>query len=252
MSGAQAKTPEEGLLMISDLLPDRIREHRVPVEKVSHPAVRVGEPHLGELLWVDHRKHAQANRIQQLENRRIGADAEGQGYDRDGSEARIPLQLAGAVAEILPEDFERAESPQLAAGFFEPGDVAELAAGSVGSFVRRNALLAQFPLTHGEVKLHLVVQVAVKLAAPDQSLHPKPKVNPAFAEHRTLPDRSLMSCSDQSLAMALRIQRSASSVLLLVGPPAQAGSITRAIAMTIRFHATCSASRYLRPVAVSW
>jgi hypothetical protein len=83
--------------------------------------------------------------------------------------------LAQAVPEVLAEGFKPMESPQLAAGFFELGNVAKLAAGGVGSLFRRDALLTQFLLAHGEMKLQFVVQVAVKLAAPDQRLHPQPE-----------------------------------------------------------------------------
>jgi hypothetical protein len=49
-------------------------------------------------------------------------------------------------------------------------------------------LLAQLLLAHGEVKLQLVVQVAVKLPAPDQRLQAQPEIVHLFAEHRTLLD----------------------------------------------------------------
>jgi hypothetical protein len=149
--------------------------------------------------------------IDNCKDGRGGADAESQGYDCHSGETGIPLELARGVAEVLPENLQPAESPQLAAGFFEPGDVAELTPRGVGSFVGRDALLAQLLLAHGEMKLQLVVQVAVKLPAPENQLQAQPEIVHLFAEHQTLLDGRTEPGSGQSMAVGSCRQPSAVS-----------------------------------------
>jgi len=59
-----------------------------------------------QLLRVRHRQHAQHQRVEQRENRRVGADAERQRNDRRGREAGAPAQAAQRVADVFAEALE--------------------------------------------------------------------------------------------------------------------------------------------------
>src|SRR6266566_6479347 len=136
-----------------------------------------------ELPRVRYGQRLQHHRINECENRRGGADAEGESEDGNGGEAGVLAERACAKANVLPEGFERGESPQLAAPLSGKRGVAQLAARGVTRFIGVDAFgaILFFPL--GEMKGQLVFQVAVELAAMEERFEAEAKsVNP-FCKH---------------------------------------------------------------------
>src|SRR5690349_5172657 len=87
-----------------------------------------------KLLWFRDGKQLEHHGINHAEYRRICADAEGEGENRDNGKSGVSTQLAEAVAQILDQGFEPLETPGGAHVFFDQRGVAQRAAGGVGGF----------------------------------------------------------------------------------------------------------------------
>jgi hypothetical protein len=55
-----------------------------------------------ELAGPRHRQHSQHHRVNEAEDRRVSADAQGQRQDRNDREAGASLKLTQAIANVLP------------------------------------------------------------------------------------------------------------------------------------------------------
>ena len=119
----------KGLMIVPDLLPNRIGERGVPVEKASHAALPVGQLYLRELLWTIHRKQAQTNRTHQLEDRRVGANTQRERQKRNRRKTGTAAQLAQAVADVLQGVLDIVQSAHVAAFLFDLFDATQLAQG---------------------------------------------------------------------------------------------------------------------------
>src|SRR5690348_1705450 len=128
-----------------------------------------------KLRRVAHRQRTEDHRVDQAEDRRIGADAEGQRQDRYGCEPGVAAELAEAVAQILDQGFEPLEAPGGAHLFLDLRGVAEGAACGVGGFFRRSArgLLVfrfQFQMTaQFALKLRLALMTAEQAGQTNQA-----------------------------------------------------------------------------------
>src|SRR5437762_13849179 len=70
----------EGLLLRADLLPQRLGENRAAPIPPAHPPLGVlVDPDRHEVVWLLDGKRAEAERVDELENRRVGAGAQRQG-----------------------------------------------------------------------------------------------------------------------------------------------------------------------------
>jgi hypothetical protein len=69
----------------------------------------------------------------------VGADAESESEDDDGSEARIFAERAEGKAEILLSDFEKGETAAITIGFLGGFDAAEFQEGLAAGFGGRQA-----------------------------------------------------------------------------------------------------------------
>ena len=78
--------------MVADLFPLRVRDVGVAAMMATSGPVMRFQADDGELLRVFNWESAEAHGVEQLEDGSIGADAEGQGEDGDGSEARIEAE----------------------------------------------------------------------------------------------------------------------------------------------------------------
>ena len=88
-----------------------IRQHRPACHELSGAAVRrLDDADFDQLLGTLDRQRAQADRVDELEDRGVGAGAERQRQDRDDGERRVAAQQARAVAEVLPERLEEARA----------------------------------------------------------------------------------------------------------------------------------------------
>jgi hypothetical protein len=82
------------ILSVADLLPERIGEHVVEAGR---------SPHLQQLLGMADGQSFEHHRIDEAEDRGVGSDAEGEGKNRDGGEARGGAKGSEGVAEVLEE-----------------------------------------------------------------------------------------------------------------------------------------------------
>src|SRR5437660_3944918 len=72
------KDSGEGLLVRSNLLPDWIGEHDATAREVAASKRFVRQMHLDESLGINHRQHLELHGVEQLKDRGVRADAEGQ------------------------------------------------------------------------------------------------------------------------------------------------------------------------------
>ena len=137
----------------------------MPVE-IATGAGHVRNANLDELFGVWNRQAAQPYGIEQLKQRRVGADAQRQRQDRDQRESRISHEQACAVAKVLDPAVEPHPPPHLSRGFLDQRDVAKLAPRRVGGGIRR--LPALDAVTYGLFQMlpDLVVEVAVAARSP--------------------------------------------------------------------------------------
>ena len=70
---------------------------------------RIRDANFDQLLRVFHRQRAKAHRIEQLEDRRVRANAERQRQDRDDGESGTEAKEARAIPEIAPRAVEQGE-----------------------------------------------------------------------------------------------------------------------------------------------
>src|SRR6184192_1882780 len=88
---APGEQRREGLLLGADLLPQRLGENRAARIPPAHPSLAVSvDPDRHELVGLLDWKRAETERVDELENRRVGAGAERQSQDRHERECRIP------------------------------------------------------------------------------------------------------------------------------------------------------------------
>jgi hypothetical protein len=138
----------EGLLVVSDLLPERIRE-RIPPAVDAEAAVAPGNLDRDQRPGRLDRQGSQPHCIEELENRRVGADAERQRQDGDRRESRAPSNLPHAVPQIPGHPVERRPAPRFAALLLKPRDVAEPSRARLRP-----------------VERHLLLELGVELAPP--------------------------------------------------------------------------------------
>src|SRR5207249_1063797 len=103
----------EGLLLRADLLPERLGEKPARESPADPPLVVLVDRDRRKLLWLLHRKRAEAERVHELENRRVGAGAERQDEDRHERERRVLSKESHSVPEVLPQRVQPAQRVHL-------------------------------------------------------------------------------------------------------------------------------------------
>src|SRR5574337_1271126 len=96
-------------------------------------------PHHDQAVGVLIGQGPQKSGVNQAEDRRVGANAEGQGKDGDGCKSRVAAQLAQAKANVGSEFLEETRAPTVAAFFFYLADIAESSKRRVAGFLRAHA-----------------------------------------------------------------------------------------------------------------
>ncbi len=109
--GAPGGELREGFLLGADALPQGRRQLRVAAGEVARAAAAGRrDPDVVEGLRIGDGQAPQPDRVDELEDRRIGADAESEREDRDEGERGLEAQAPRAVAEVLRETGEPAAS----------------------------------------------------------------------------------------------------------------------------------------------
>src|ERR1700691_527983 len=153
--------PGKNILVIAQLLPN---------------GIGVGVVDLAALLWGEHsqrdqlfgilyRQHSQHDAIEQTENCSVGADAESEREQSDGSDHGSLAKEARAEAEVLPEGSEPAPSPLIVRGVLNQCGVAEFAAGGCGRLGGRLAAGLAVARGHLQVGLDFCVEILLALVA---------------------------------------------------------------------------------------
>ncbi|SPE23707.1 hypothetical protein SBA3_1020006 [Candidatus Sulfopaludibacter sp. SbA3] len=119
-----------------------------------------------------HRQMAQQDRMQQAEDRGIGADAECQGEDCQSRRTGIPGQHPHAKTKILPECVR----PPPAAGFvkslFRPRHIAEAAPSGAPGLLLAQAFLSEVVNLQLQMCLNFVPEVTRLPFAPKHDIRP--------------------------------------------------------------------------------
>jgi hypothetical protein len=125
-------------LLPLQLRPLRPRQLAVPAVD-THAAVAAGDSHLDDLVWPLHGQAAQPHRVEELEDRAVGADAQRQRGDRHDREPGVGAHLAQRQAQVLAQAIEPRDRVHVVNLLPDTGEVAELAASGVAGVVRRHA-----------------------------------------------------------------------------------------------------------------
>ena len=89
---------------------------------------------IGETRRFAYRERPKHQAINDAEDRRVRADAEGQHENHHERETGILDQHASAEADVLTKRFKGSKGPHLPSTFLERGRVAEVASGGMPGF----------------------------------------------------------------------------------------------------------------------
>ena len=169
--GSSRQQAREALLPRANLFPDRIGQRGIPAVEVAAHAGGIDETYLGEFGRVGHGQRAQPDRVDDLEDGGVRADAERERQDGDRREPRIPAEEPQAVAQVLRQPLEPQASPHLARDLLDRGDVADLAPrGGLGLRARLAAVHA-IADRHLEVRADFLAELVVSVAPPEPGRH---------------------------------------------------------------------------------
>ena len=156
-------------MTIAKLFPQRIGHHRPPPQEGAGASVRrIRNADFDQLLRIFHRQRPKAHRIQQLENRRVRADAERQRQDRDDGESGTEAKEARAILEIAPRAVEQGNRIHLIDVLADQGDVAEFAPCGVACVTRRHAARDVVVDFNREVRVELARALVVPACAAEK------------------------------------------------------------------------------------
>ena len=128
LRGCPSEDTGQSLLVIADLLPDRVRQG-VPALIPPEPAVAPLDGDLNELLRLGERERPQPHRVQDLKHRRVGAGSQRQRENRHGRESRSLAEHTCAVRQVRPHALEDAEREEVVTLFLHAREVSELPVG---------------------------------------------------------------------------------------------------------------------------
>jgi len=170
--GCDAIDIQGGLL---DVGGDDAVERSVPIAEIAVVGIRIRRAALGpafdevEVLPVRQVYRTQDECIEQAEHDRIRSDPHRQCQDGGDGESRRPAQLAGRVAHIGPDRFQRGPLPHFAAALFQHGAVPEGASGGLLGGLLAHAPAHQLLGALLKVEAHLFGEIAINLASPEDN-----------------------------------------------------------------------------------
>ena len=149
------------------------RAQSLPVDEVERadPVARRWRrrfPHPDHPFRLGIGQRLQQHRVHETEHRRVRADADRHDADGHDRKARITLQEEQTVAEVLGERFDPPNAAAIAVLFPDALDAAEAAAGGAARLLWRQPGRARVPFGHLEMRLHLVVELAIEAAGADE------------------------------------------------------------------------------------
>src|SRR5579872_1273892 len=168
---AKGEEAREGLLVFANLLPKRIRAVSLRACGNSRRIILIGDPDPSQFVWLADRQCSQTDGVEELEDRRVCADAKGQREDRHDREARIQPQEADAMAEVLYNGVKHAEGIHAVDLLADQYWIAEFAAGCMAGLAGRQATGNVFESFGVEICFQFagalfIPTLAVEVAAP--------------------------------------------------------------------------------------
>jgi hypothetical protein len=115
-----------------------------------------------------HGQRTQHDGVDNGEDRRIGADAQGEREDGDRGEGRRVAQGAGGVAQIAPQVLGGGFPADVAGVVFQRGETAHLGSGGARGLFTRQTGLHLLLDRRLEVPAQLGIELAVPFAAAEQ------------------------------------------------------------------------------------
>ena len=199
----------------------KVRERLVVIAKVLVVPPREGAharlsgisaQQLDELFRVAHRQRAEHQRVDQAEDRRVGADAERERQNRHRGEARRATQRPRGISHVLPRGFDDVLPADVTHMVFDRGSAAQLhprgARGRLAAHARAHLVLDR----HVEELLQARRPVPVP-AASGASSPTNPPAKRWRARHQSSPSDADMIraiaavCCSQSLVSRLSVAR---------------------------------------------
>ena len=175
----------EDVAALRERASDRVREVRRGTSLLSHL-----DEH--QLPRVAHRQHPEHQRIDQAEDRRVGADAQSEREHDDHREGAIPEGHPHGVAQIPSDLVEPPAMPPRTNAFFRLLHAAELQEGEAPRLVRRHAIAHLIRGGHVDERLQFVVQIALGPISRDDSAHDGGEA----MQKRHAPSRTLVTATD--------------------------------------------------------
>ncbi len=154
------------LLEHGGLVPD---VHEIRKRDVVDGVRRSASPDLDQPPGILVRQGTEHNRVDDAEDRGVGADAERKGRDGHGGEPTVPAQHADGVEEILAQLIEKRAGPCIPHGFSDLLDPAKLDQGGAARLAVRHAGAAPLVGGHLDEPAQLVVQVLLD-AVPEHQI----------------------------------------------------------------------------------
>src|SRR5258708_4868011 len=151
----------ENILMIPNLFPERIGERRSGFAR----ALRIQSSQLHEFLRLLHGKHPEHHRVDQAEDRGVGADSERQRKNRHTGDDRSAAQDAQSKADVLQQRFDEGHPACIAMLFFKLFHSAEFQARPALGFLRWHTVLHELRDLFLEVKAQLLVHFSLNILA---------------------------------------------------------------------------------------
>ena len=126
------------------------------------------EPHLHEFVRRCHRQRTEAHGVEQLEDRGVGADAEGERKNGGGGKHRLLAQLPQRQAHVAGQVFDNRDAPGIATLFLALLDSTDGAQGRGTRVLSRHALCDVLVDLSIDVIAQLIVELVIERRAAQQ------------------------------------------------------------------------------------
>ena len=127
-----------------------------------------GPAQLHQLPRIPDRQHPEQHRVDQAEDRGVGADTKGQRDHGDDGKAGAPPEHTEPVSQVSPQIVNDAESARVPTFFLDQLDASEGTQSRVARLLRRHARLDVVLDLSFDMEAQLLVHVAVEVRPEEQ------------------------------------------------------------------------------------
>ena len=160
-------------------LPHGSRQPAIAVGVESHPLVATRYPDFGELVRSLDGERAKTNGVHELENRRVGANSEGERADGNRRKAQIESELPRAESNVLREIFDPPGAARVAAVLFDLLNTAQCKPRATTGVVGREAR----PLQLGGFVIEVQPELVIELGLDGPALRQRAQAIQQIGEH---------------------------------------------------------------------